>query len=149
MTDENHVNKPLRKIRIQHSGGPAMHAQITDAETGQPIELVKSVQLSMDATSKETVQASLVFYAPIIDIVADVKEIADELGISRAKQQDAQAKAETRETVEIEALTIRSLDTEKGAFGHISIIQNGQEYDLGDIYANPTITLPAEWFKTK
>lgn len=69
MSDEK---KPIR-VRIQHDGGMAYNAHVTDAETGKEISHVKAVELRLDASEKQPAIAHLEVYMPVIDVTVDAE----------------------------------------------------------------------------
>lgn len=60
-------------IRIKNEGKPAVFTEITDAETGAKVELIKRVEIVIDAAQKGTPEAVLTFLKPELDIVAEVR----------------------------------------------------------------------------
>ena len=66
-----------KSIRVRLDGDAAIgeHVEITDGDTGRPIEGVVSVEIKADAC--EVPQAILRFWAPQVDLVATVREAQD------------------------------------------------------------------------
>lgn len=62
------------RVRIQHDGKNVggIHAYVTNAETGELIDYVQSVELEMQATN-DPVIARITVAVPVLDIIADAE----------------------------------------------------------------------------
>jgi hypothetical protein len=61
-----------KRIRIVNDGKPSYDTQVTDAETGVPLERVTRVELIFDAKDPR-VQAVLTIYEPVVDLLVDAE----------------------------------------------------------------------------
>ena len=63
------------KIRIQNDGKPSYMTQLTNAETGEPIEHATRVDVNLVIDVKGAVpQAIITTIFPVVDVVAEVVE---------------------------------------------------------------------------
>lgn len=60
------------RVRIQNDGEPGYRTRISDAETGQAIDYVRSVQLSGLAVDTAPL-ARIEVWLPIVDVVVDAE----------------------------------------------------------------------------
>lgn len=61
-----------RRVRITNDGGPGFCTQITDADTGQPIDKVFHIRL-VDIGVQDLPKAILWTYSPVIDVIANAE----------------------------------------------------------------------------
>lgn len=68
MTD----NKHTRRVRIVNDGGPAHGTKVTDADTGELIDGVAKIEISIGVT-QEPIKAKITILRPSIDIIVDAE----------------------------------------------------------------------------
>ena len=73
--------KPLR-VRIVNDGGPAYATKITNAETGELIDGVTNIEISI-GVNKDPIKAKITITRPMIDIVADAEVEVNNLDTRR------------------------------------------------------------------
>ena len=83
------TKQPLR-VRIQNDGGPAYATKITNADTGEMIDGVTNIEISI-GVSKDPIKAKITIMRPMIDIIADAEVEVNNLDtrrFSRGGRQD-------------------------------------------------------------
>lgn len=82
------------RVRIQHDGKNigGMHTCITNAETGELIDYVQSVELEMQATN-DPIIARITVAVPILDIIADaeIKRVCPCCGTPQKEEQQEES----------------------------------------------------------
>jgi hypothetical protein len=59
------------RVRIVNDGKPGYMTKVTDVETGQAIDRLKTIYVHIDAEKETT--ASLVVYSPVVDLIVDAE----------------------------------------------------------------------------
>ena len=62
----------MKRVRIFNAGGPAHLTEVTDAETGEKMENVARIDLSI-VPVKEPIKAVIAVNDPIVDLIADAE----------------------------------------------------------------------------
>jgi hypothetical protein len=63
----------MRQVRIKNDGKPAFFTEVTDAETGEKIEMVTKLTFTFDAKDRQTPMALLYVAMPVVDVIVDAE----------------------------------------------------------------------------
>lgn len=78
----------VSKIKIENDGRPSWDTKISVAETGEPLEQVKRVELVFDAAEKNPPTAVVYCYLPIVNVImdAEIKHLCPYCGYEKTEK---------------------------------------------------------------